>query len=77
MKPWSINLDLMPIDEPVLVFLAEDMHKSRIHSAIKMKISNGHLMIVGGLFEFDAPQILVWCPMVDTPNKSTIQEKIT
>ncbi len=77
MKTWSMNLDKMPIDEPILVFLAEKMTGMRIHAAKKMKTQNGYLMIVGGIFAFDAPQILCWRPMVDDPKQATIRENIT
>ena len=64
---WSFDLGEMPLDEPVLVFLAEKLAGSRIHAAQKMKIGNGYLTSVATIFASDAPQILAWRPMVNDP----------
>lgn len=66
---WVFDMAQMPIDEPVLVFLAEELTGSRIHAAQKMKIANGYLVGVATIFASDAPQILAWRPMVDDPKQ--------
>lgn len=68
---WDFDLAQMPTDEPVLVFLAEELTRSRIHTAQKMKIANGYLTSVATIFACDAPQILAWRPMVDDPKQET------
>lgn len=67
---WNFDLAQMPIDESVLVFLAEELIGSRIHAAKKVTVANGHLMTVGCYFASDAPQILAWCLMIDDPKEA-------
>lgn len=71
MNNWNFNLDDVPIGEPYLVFLAEEMCGSRVHSASKNKCVNGFLTIVGCYFEHDAPQVLAWRPMIPLPGKES------
>lgn len=63
-------VDAMPVDEPYLVYLTEPMTGSQVHVAVDKKISNGTLRIVGSVMEGDAPDILLWRPMVELPGRT-------
>lgn len=69
---WNFDMALMPIDTPVLAFLAEELIGSRIHTAQRMRVVNGDLLIVATLMGSDAPQILAWRPMVDNPKEEAV-----
>lgn len=64
---WKYDIDGVPINKAFLVYLTKESVGTRVHVAIKMKIANGHLLIVGGNMESDMPQILFWRPMVELP----------
>ncbi len=66
---WQFDLTQMPVNEPILVFLAEKLVGSRIHTAQRMRIANGYLTAVATLFADGAPAILAWRTMVDNPKE--------
>lgn len=71
---WQFDIAQMPVGEPVLVFLARELTGSRIHAAQKKRAANGYLTLVGTLFDWDAPTILAWRPMVADPKAAQAEE---
>jgi len=70
MNGWKFDLTEIPIDKPFLVFLSDKHQGSRVHTGIKMKISNGYITLMGGYFADDLGlQILAWRPMVALPGR--------
>jgi hypothetical protein len=66
-SPWIKFKDQKPPDgENVLIYLAEPRHKSRFAVYKSVKISNGYMVIIDGLFEWDfSTEILCWRYMND------------
>lgn len=53
------TLDTLPYGES-LVYLEEPLLNTRWAVATKVQCMNGHSLIVGGLFSYDAPKIIGW-----------------
>lgn len=67
-SPWvSIKDAPIPDGESVLLYLSKDYIGSRFVVATSIKTSNGYMVSIGGLFEwdFEIETILVWRRLED------------
>lgn len=67
-SPWvRIKDSPIPDGENVLLYLSEEYCSSKFVVASSMKISNGYLIAIGGLmeFDFDKETILAWRRLED------------
>ena len=57
--------ELPPGEGTYLVKLEEKIHQSWLHVMTVMKISNGHMTIIAGNFDFDMPKPIGWIELPD------------
>lgn len=62
---WTVyDTTTVLADGPILVYLADDLLQSRIHTA---RVVRGKVLTVASTFYYDAPPIIYWRPMLAGP----------